>query len=201
MTTPQKRQEPLPPCVTKAFVALGTAQRDLPETAMENAQRALGGGVLSFAIEHTGDLTHRMTEHIGEDHRGYGPMSAGYGNVEEKVDKVLSTLRHGYGFRREHNENMVSNANYHGVPLETYLDRAHLHLLQYAAAHRRLRVYNAAQFNAREAAVALGKEQFEDAAIHLEALARHLPNEGDWVAYATEYKLDQRGCPLAYPWK
>jgi len=188
----------LPPCVAEAFEALGAAQRNLPERAMELAQFALGGGVLAFAIEHTGDLTHRMTEFVGHEIAYYGELSAGYGNVREKVMKVLRALRNDYGFVREHRENMASNARYRGMSLEDYLAKSRVALKRYVNEHRKLKVYNEAQHVARESAVALGDERFVDAERLLTQLERRLASREEWVAYATQHILGDNGCPLEY---
>lgn len=45
-----------------AFKELAEAQRGVPELAMLDVQRANVGGVLSYVVEHVGDLTHRMCQ-------------------------------------------------------------------------------------------------------------------------------------------
>src|SRR3990172_11905951 len=76
----------LPQSVIDAFNYLAQSQRGEPERAMVNAQHYMGGGVLSFALEHIGDLTHRMSERINWS-------LGGYWYVKEKVDKVLMYLK------------------------------------------------------------------------------------------------------------
>lgn len=187
----------LPPQVLDAFDTLATAQRGLPERAMETAREALGGGVLTIAIEHTGDLTNRMAQrdHILHD-------DAGYDHIAEKVDKVLRLMRPRRGFipfEEEHHRNMTSNARFHGVPLEAYqagVDRA---LDAYAKAHRRLRVYNSMQLFAREAAVRLGEQRFGGAVEMLERLEAVLETPEKWASKATEYTLTPEGFVRTVP--
>lgn len=159
------------------FWAAADEQRGEAEETMVRAQRALGGGVLSYAIEHVGDLYHRMAEEVTW-------RSMGYENVESKVERVLRTLRHRYGFAREHRENMESSARHEGIPVEAYERRARHALRAYAEAHERLPVYNRAMLFARRAAIALGKERFWDAENALAELERHLGSESEWVRFA-----------------
>lgn len=187
----------LPPQVLDAFDALATAQRGAPERAMEVAREALGGGVLTVAIEHTGDLTNRMAQrdHILHD-------DAGYDYVAEKVDKVLRLMRPRRGFisfEEEHQRNMASSARYHGVPLETYQTNANRALGVYAKAHRRLRVHNSMQLFAREAAVRLGEQRFGGAVEMLERLEAALETPEKWAARATEYTLTPEGFVRTVP--
>ena len=108
---------------------------------------------MSFAIEHTGDITHRMS-HMAR----YGRHGREY--VVNKAEKVLRVLTQGYGFEREHNENMKSTANHRNIPLARQLARVDTMLNVYANEHRKLTVYNRPQWLAREAAVALGEKKY-----------------------------------------
>jgi nitrogen regulatory protein PII-like uncharacterized protein len=150
----------LPPDVAHHFTELGHAQRDTPEEAMSKLQHYHGGGVLSFAVEHIGDLTHRMAHHAK-----YG--TAYHEIVKDKVDKTLRVLTNRYGFEREHKENMLSNANYRGHSPEEHTETVHKLLNDYADAHAKLPAYNRAHWLAREAAVSLGRGKFEEATSHL----------------------------------
>jgi hypothetical protein len=183
----------LPPQVLAAFVELGRAQRGEPEEAMLQAQYALGGGVLSFSIEHIGDLTHRMTERL----TSYSP-STQYAVVRDKVEKVLIPLRG--AFRREHVENSRNNAEYRKQSYAEYAAKADAALDRYAHAHMRLPVYNRAQWLARQAAIDLGQKKFEDARFVLWQLEDMLETPEKWYAEATEYRLDSSGELLRYPW-
>lgn len=174
----------LPPQVVKAFDDLSDAQRGRPERAMSAAQQALGGGVLSFAIEHTGDLTNRGWQgwHVAR-------LDAGYEYMSDKVDKVLRVLTRPYGFRREHMENMFNN--------KSDMRKVRKRLQIYADEHKRLPVFNRMQWLSREAAVALGEGRFEQATEYLEILQRIL-NAGreHWYEMATQYQLGANGQPM-----
>lgn len=183
----------LPPEVVKAFVALGYAQRGEPEEAMERAQNALGGGRLNFIIEHVGDLTHRMTHMLK-----FIVPDDGYGYVKDKVDKTLPTLQHTYAFARNFRANMESSARYYNVPLSEYMLRVNEALAAYAAAHAKLPVYNHAQWLAREAAIALGQQNFLRAELRLSSLEKMLKTRTTWWEAATAYQLDANGQPMLY---
>lgn len=187
---------PLPPQVIDAFASLAAAQRGTPEDLMVKAQFALGGGVLSVAIEHTGDLTHRMSERHHVEREAF---HAGYQWVDEKVEKVLRMLRRAYGFEREHRKNMESNAAFHGMTLKEYVSRVDAALATYAEAHRRLRVFNRMQLFAREAAVALGEQRFHTAEKYLGYLEGNLETPEKWAERATEYELTPQGYVKTLP--
>lgn len=162
-----------PPEQVAAFDDLAHLQRGEPESAMDAVQEAANGGVLSFVVEHAGDLIHRMTEHTAY---GYD----GRVNVLDKIQKVLRVLKEGYGFAREHRENMESNARYRAEPLGEMLGRVDAALDRYARAHAALPVYNRAQWLARRAAVALGKKRWSEAVGALERLQKLASNTEAW---------------------
>jgi|TARA_R110001583_G_scaffold1119_2_gene9412 hypothetical protein len=155
----------------KLFQELANKQRGTPETAMVEAQGKLGGGVLSYAIEHVGDLTHRMTDKY-DNFKGYGY------DVGNKVDRVLRSLRSEYGFEKEFNENIRAASSYRGIPENRFKDTATKALQRYADAHKNLRVYNEPQKLARDAAVALGEQRFTDAREHLSKLQNLIKGDG-----------------------
>lgn len=184
-----KRKVMVPPePVLAAFNKTAHAQRRRPENAMNDAQAALGGGLLTYLIEHVGDLTNRM-------------MKVGYYDIEaggyEKVAHALHTLRHP-GFYREWWENVDNNARSTATPRYEYWARAKNALQRYADEHRKLRVYNQAQFAAREAAVALGELRFVDAVTMLEYLEA-LTQDGTWQAAVREYRLAPDGSVMEFP--
>lgn len=155
----------------KLFQELANKQRGTPEIAMVEAQGKLGGGVLSYAIEHVGDLTHRMTDKY-DNFKGYGY------DVGNKVDRVLRSLRSEYGFEKEFNENIRAASSYRGIPENRFKDTATKALQRYADAHKNLRVYNEPQKLARDAAVALGEQRFTDAREHLSKLQNLIKGDG-----------------------
>ena len=69
-------------------------QRAGPEKAMNEYQRVVGGGVKSVAVEHVGDLTHRMNEGMSTD--------VTMDTTMPKINNQLANLSSGYGFDREH---------------------------------------------------------------------------------------------------
>ena len=141
---------------SKAFQELASQQRGEPEIAMVEAQNTMGGGVLNFAIEHTGDLTNRMSDKY-DFFDGYGY------DVGNKVRKVLQSLRSGYGFEKQYKENIRSTAAYRGISEKELQDASTKTLQKYADAHKKLKVYNEPQKWARDASVALGEQRFGDA--------------------------------------
>lgn len=164
----------------KPFEDIARAQRGEPETAMLEAQKVMGGGVLQPALEHAGDLIHRMTE-------GVTRKSGGYEAVREKVTKLLRTLTHPYGFEKELNENIIANAKARGVDaskLRSDLDAA---LSRYVEAHRQLLPQNEVQKLANEVAISVGEKKWPRAVAALKTLDSYL-SEGltAWVKRAQE---------------
>lgn len=180
----------LPPAVVDAFDALAGAQRREPEDAMQEVQSVLGGGGLEWLVENVGDLTHRMAERTMIE-------GAGYGNVRSKVDGALRILR--AGFEAALARNVENNAFYRGKTVDDFWPPVRRRLRAYAAAHAKLVVYNRAQWLAREAAVALGREEWTLAYLYLRDLENRLGSWPEWTAFATEFKMDAAGVPV--PWE
>jgi hypothetical protein len=181
----------LPQSVISAFVALGKAQRGAPETAMTSAKEALGSGVLSYVIEHVGDLTHHMTNRLG-----FFGANTGYKIVHQKVKNSLFFLTS--GFAREAAENMTTNARVRRTDLEQYKRQADAALTAYAHAHTKLPVYNKAQWLARNAAISLGLRRYDVATANLEELANMLATSATWDRHALSFLLNPDGSLRIY---
>ncbi len=159
-------------------------QRGGPEAAMTQAQRAIGGGVLSFCLEHVGDIYNRMhnTGYGGLDQ--YGPTDERRYVVLDKVAKTLRTLNQKYGFEREHEENLRENENYRaeneGISPDAYRAGVDAALKKYAEEHSKLPVYNRPQELARTASIALGEQDFRKAASSLSELKRMAEDHDLW---------------------
>lgn len=161
---------------------------DPPEKHTMNTH---GSGMRQFMAEHIGDLIHRMTEPYATSS---GTM--GYGAVKEKVDRAIHYLDHPYGHGREAGEQVVSNHDYHTREnghtgsLEDW-KKAHAAVGErYAQAHSKLPVYNDAQFHAREAAMAYGRQDYNRCRFHIGKLNDHLHDPEHWAEYASQYDPD-----------
>ena len=166
--------------VTKQdFLAVGRLQRDLPEKAMLKIQFASGGGVINVLVEHVGDLIHRMS-----DGNTFG--SAGFEFVKEKVKRCLQTLQHGYGFEREFEENIVTNAPYMKITTDELRKKIYAAMENYAVEHEKLPAYNRAQRLAKNAAISVGRRQFANAITALKILENHLSSVIEWERFAHE---------------
>jgi 8-oxo-dGTP pyrophosphatase MutT (NUDIX family) len=178
----------------KAFRELASLQRDKPESAMTRVQFGNGGGILNPAVEHIGDLTHRMSE-MAEHNR------FGYETVKDKVESNLKRLKKagGLGFELEHNENVQNNAQYRKMSPKDLHAKVNDLLGKYADEHAKLPVYNEAQHHAREAAVHLGRKNFGKTVEHLEELKKHLGSREEWDKYAGEWTGKQYK-PMAQDW-
>lgn len=142
-------------------------QRANPEHAMDRIQER-HSGVYSGAVEHIGDLSHRMQEPYATK-TGY---SLEY--VSPKVERMHDLLHHAYGFEREMGEQVTSNAKYareKGKP-EVSADEIRQLGQNYADEHSKLPAYNRPSLMARESAVALGEHRFDDTRMWLRGLKR-----------------------------
>lgn len=181
----------LPQNVIDAFVELGKNQRDLPERAMIKVQFANGGGVLNGVVEHVGDLTHRMSHAANRNYDGYI-------EVFDKVRKTLRWLSNGYGFEREHFQNIKSNAEYQEINPEDLKKKIDEALLIYGKEHSKLVVYNEAQYFARQAAVNLGYQKWDVSVNCLDKLKEMLVSPEIWRQHAFHYELDNDGNIIPY---
>ena len=165
------------------FTALGEAQRGLPERKMEAVQFTTGGGVLSFVVEHVGDLTHRMSEK-------FTFLNGNIEDVKDKVDKTLASLEPmigRIGFEQEHQQNLEAghrsrvlkeNPN---LTFEEHKAEVDQSLSEYADEHAKLTTYNRPQYLAREAAVALGRQDFDRARFMLNTLKNLVDNPSEYA--------------------
>ena len=159
-------------------------QRGESEEKMLDVQHANGGGVMSYAVEHTGDLIHRMSERSAQ-------TGGGHAYVKSKVNGVLRVLTNPYGFMREHKENMNNNAKYREKDFDQHKAKIDQSLQEYADAHRKIPVFNEAHSLARSAAVALGEKNIQQAVAHLKRLKSYL-DEGRDAWHKRSRKLDRQ---------
>lgn len=171
------------------FIELANGQRGKPEILMVHCQHLLGGGVLSHAIEHIGDLTHRMSEAYAVE---YDSFSSSLEYFKPKVDKMYNLLNSSYGFEKEFLENCTNNHRFYNESGKTNKDFDNWfvdikkELKKYSEAHSELTVYNEPQFHAREAAVSLGELRFDDCLEHLKYLKELIQNQ-EYVLKASQY--------------
>jgi hypothetical protein len=200
MDGPKKKiryRDDIDPEVYDAFEELADIQRGKPELAMVEAQNILSGGVLPYALEHTGDLTHRMAEKGGV----YGSEY-----VTPKVDRLLDSLFSEYGFEKEMLENIASNARFKYEKenpdisfdqyKKEYQESVNQALKKYAEEHKKVPVYNEMQLAGREAAVALGEGRYTDAGENLYKIKMAL-NDKNYAEKSMEFnpEIDFRNKP------
>ena len=187
---PYRENPSIKPEVEKAFKEVANTQRGNPELAMVEAQRIYGGGVMPNALEHIGDLTHRMAERGGR----YGAEF-----VAPKVTRMLDSLLSDYGFEKEMLENIQSNARFKykrdnpDIPFEQYkkeyetkIDKA---LKKYSEEHKKVPVYNQMQLAGREAAIAIGEKRYTDAIEQLYIIDQAI-KDGRYKQLALEFDPD-----------
>jgi hypothetical protein len=182
-----------PPPVVAAFEKLADDQRGRPESAMLRIQDLTGGGMVHQLVEGIGDLTNRMAKGAGW---GYDHID----NVSDKVRAGIRNLRQGdRGPQAEYDRIMRSNAEFKGVPLAEYQKQIEDALEKYAAEHGKLKVYNRVQWLGRQAAVFVGKRDWEYALMSLTSLDQllHKPRE-EYAAALWAYVADENGNPIEY---
>lgn len=179
--TNEERVIPHPETV-KTFEATANAT---PHDATINVQKAIGGGVLYPVVEHAGDLLHTMTQKVREG-------SALQPLVQEKLDRVLGALTHGYGFEKELRANIRANANYLKTTPGQLQLKVNEALNQYAQAHAKQKVYNLPQWLAKHAAVAIGRREFDKAVTYLKQL-KALADSEEFTQMAFAHERNELG--------
>lgn len=150
-----------------------TAQRGHPEGVMVKSQRAMGGGLYGWSMEHIGDLTHRMNE---------GGGRYGLEFVRPKVERAHHSLHHPYGFEREVGEQIQENQRFNerkGLVGATAED-VRRYGGEYAAAHKQVPVINEPSYRARSAAITLGEHDFDRTRTNLGILKRQTKDDTTW---------------------
>lgn len=162
-------------------------QRDLPEKAMVEAQKIIGNGELSFIIEHSGDLIHRMSEYATYD-------SGGYAYVKEKVDKLIPALKQSslsgeIARQRDSRRKLME-----GQGIDNFDDLYYGSLRKYVEEHLKIKPVNRPQLLANLIATNVGSMNFSDALARLYEL-RNLLNKGKdaWVEAVHEVSESRKG--------
>ena len=181
----------IPADIATAFAEVGKTQRNAPESAMVEAQRVMGGGVMSSVIEQIGDLTHRATERAM-----FG--DSGYQNFAPKVRMVFNALTQKYGFLKEFNENIADNAKYDGVTETQRREEIKEVLSKYADAHATVPVYNRLQWLSREAAIAIGEQKFARARDLMTELHDLVQDQAAYEEASFDFQTDENGKIKAY---
>jgi hypothetical protein len=150
----------------------------------------MGGSDVSYALEHIGDLTHRMSER-----NALAGGDLGYDYVKKKlrenrrINVIIGDKSYGYNsnWAKWFNDSMESNAKFMGVPVEQHMQKVKQAMQEYADAHKALPVFNRPQRLARDAAVALGEQRWIDAAKKMEEL-QEIVDKGpeNWIKVAGE---------------
>lgn len=164
----------------KIMADVGDQQRGTPEKAMLKIQRHMPGGPLSMAVEHVGDLTHRMTHKLP---LGY----TGRAEVLEKTNKMIHSLDLPYGFKKETDEHIKSWSEYYKKDPKEYKETLDSLLKDYTEAHRNLPVYNAVQRLGRESAIAVGEGRYNKASSLLKSLRDIAEDKDKWEKAAREF--------------
>lgn len=181
----------LPEVVAKRFWELGEAQRGRPETAMIRLNRFYAG-IASPVFEHGGDLTWRISHWAQR-----GLMDD---EVKFKVDRCLRYLTARYPFEKEWEENCVNNARGKEMPILEYKLTFERLRKQYAAEHKKLAVYNRAQWLCREVAVSLGEWKLSECVKLLNELVPICKTDRKLTDAGYAYQLLDNGEPQVYPY-
>jgi hypothetical protein len=159
------------------FQELADAQRAAPEIIMLRASHhRLSAGIQTVVLEHVGDITNRMAQH-------FSFLEGQYDIVYDKVSSMLKKLENPHSFENEMFKNMRTNYGFwveerNETRSYDVLEAEYLQLwTRYADAHAALTVYNDAQKYARNAAVALGRREFNTCILYLYRL-KNILNAG-----------------------
>ena len=147
---------------------IAEVQRGRAETAMEQLQMKAGGGQLSYVVEPLGDIIHRIYGNRGKLRRH------AWSATKEKIDKVLSSLKSGYRFGKEVNENSIVNAKNKKISIEEYQKQVDSKMKEYIDAHKELPVYNEVQKLVQDAVIAFGNKNYNKTIKNLETLKKYM---------------------------
>lgn len=176
------------------FDALAKEQRGIPEQAMLDAQKVLGGGELSYLLEHVGDLTHRMS-------KKWGPGDYGHMDIVPKLQRALDILDNPNlpGFIQQSLRSQYRHVSEHGLggqpftgSFDDFVNVVNESLSAYAQAHKSLTTHNPTQKLAKDAAVAIGEQDFAKARANIEKLAGRAETPVSWRKAAGHHSLPAR---------
>ena len=161
---------------------VGDFQRGDPERAMDDIKdEKITSSLYGHVAMHIGDITHRMA------HSGVRQIGFGFKHVADKVEKTIGWLTDRYGFEKEVNEQIRYERNRRGGG-DFAADRARQDALGelYSQAHEKIRPHNEVQRVARDAAIAFGRNDFDEAIRLLEILKSHTDQgEAHWIEVAS----------------
>ena len=136
-------------------------QKDLPEQRMLEVGK-VHKGLYGWSAEHIGDLSHRMgASHVNQ----VGSPAGNYDVADARRDKLEPAIRdfnRPYGYEREHREQVRSNSRSTSVTVAEYDQKLDAAGEAYSQAHEALPSYNAPMKVARDTAVHLGRQQFDE---------------------------------------
>jgi len=182
------------PEVEKKFMELASLQRKLPEEAMNKVQALQICNLYSYALEHIGDINHRMNEHINS-------FNGQQGTVLKKIRIVRKDLIRPDYYSLDINSEIVENYKYQKEKhpdtyrfkdltinqVERILKDASK---EYSIEHSKLKVYNHIQWLARESAMALGVFDFKYAKECLDELYDMVEDHDKYLKYIAEFEED-----------
>jgi len=166
----------------------------LPEHRMLQTKEA-HSGLYGFLAEHIGDMSHRMGKPFSSQSPDKREASYDRHYPLEKLHKTSRTINHPYGFEREHGEQIQENVDYYQnlepdskyppkhpttITTEEYTQKLDATGEAYSQAHEALPVYNAPMSKARDAAVHLGRQQFDNVRADLSKIEYMLDNQQRW---------------------
>ena len=149
---------------------VGNVQRGAPEEAMLKADM-MASPVLSEALEHIGDLTHRITE-----------FPFVFGTTKEKVRKMIRALDRSeevwgtemMSFLDDHEQSIRKTAKKRNISVEEYKEKLNSLLANYVAEHEKIPTYNEMQEHAKQAAIAIGNLDVDKALQHLRFIQKEI---------------------------
>lgn len=169
-----------------AFANAAATQRAKPERAMLNITQGGNSGGWGNALEHIGDLTHRIME------KPKFNLNRGHEFVSEKLAAMIRSLdAHNLGgdFMRQQKANYdydVKNGKEKFDTFKKYLGDLKKLGKIYSNEHRKVPVFNNPQWLAREAAIAIGELRFDDSLRALMKLDK-IAKADDYAQQASEF--------------
>ena len=178
------------PEIETIFHKLALQQRGRPEKAMLDVQDLQIAQLYTYALEHIGDINHRMNEQINFFNGQRGTVLKKLRMVKDDLSDIPRYIKEVDGqIEANHEWKKRKNPNYEFKDLSVsdvkniLKQKAEI----YANEHRRLKVYNHIQWLARQSAVELGRMNFTQAKKLIDELFSIVENEDSFLHHIVQY--------------
>lgn len=178
------------PEIETIFHNLAQQQRNKPEKAMLDVQDLQIAQLYTYALEHIGDINHRMNEHINFFNGQQGTILKKLRMVKydlENIPRYIKDIDEQIEENHEWRKNRNPNYEFKDLSINDVKNLLRQKAEIYANEHKKLKVYNHIQWLARQSAVELGLMNFPKAKQHIDELYSIVDNHDSFIQHITQY--------------